>query len=76
VAITGRLDLLHANDSRDPPGTGADRHAGLGSGQIEPDALRHMIRAGGKTGAPIIVETPDAGLRADMDFVREALDQV
>jgi deoxyribonuclease-4 len=73
VAITGRLDLLHANDSRDPPGTGADRHAGLGSGQIDRDALRRMIRSGGETGAPIIVETPDAGLRADMDFVREAL---
>jgi hypothetical protein len=32
-----------------------------------------MIRAGGKTGAPIIVETPDAGLREDMEFVRDAL---
>ena len=27
LAITGRIDLLHANDSRDPAGTGADRHA-------------------------------------------------
>src|SRR5947207_5660516 len=24
-SIVGRIDLLHANDSRDPPGTGADR---------------------------------------------------
>ena len=39
-AIIGRLDLLHVNDSRDPPGTGADRHANLGDGQIDPDALR------------------------------------
>ena len=58
VAITGRLDLLHANDSRDPAGTGADRHERLGAGQIEPDALRGMIRAGGAKGAPIVVETP------------------
>ena len=35
-AITGRLDLLHANDSRDPPGTGADRHARLGAGKVDP----------------------------------------
>ena len=40
TAITGRLDLLHANDSRDPPGTGADRHANLGDGQIDPEAAR------------------------------------
>ena len=74
-AITGRLDLLHANDSRDPPGTGADRHARLGEGEIDPEALRAMIRAGGELGAPILVETPGplSGIRADLEFVREAL---
>ena len=45
LAIVGRIDLLHANDSRDPPGTGADRHANLGKGEIGADALREMIRA-------------------------------
>ena len=75
ISITGRLDLLHANDSRDPAGTGADRHARLGEGRIDPDALRGMIHAGGRSGAPIIVETPGprSGLRADMEFVRAAL---
>jgi deoxyribonuclease-4 len=71
-AITGRLDLLHVNDSRDPPGTGADRHANIGSGTIDLDVLRAMIRA---ADAPSIVETPrepDA-LRADVEFVRSAL---
>jgi deoxyribonuclease-4 len=69
-AIVGRIDLLHANDSRDPPGTGADRHANLGAGQIDPDALKAMIRA---AGPPVVVETPDEGLRADIEFVRAAL---
>ena len=75
VAITGRLDLLHANDSRDPPGTGADRHTGLGTGRIDPDVLRGMIRAGAATGAPIVCETPGGlqRLRADLDFIRAAL---
>ena len=75
IAITGRLDLLHANDSRDPPGTGADRHARLGEGKMDPDALRTMIRAAGKAGAPILVETPGprSGIRADLEFVRAAL---
>ena len=70
IAITRRLDLLHANDSRDPAGTGADRHASLGAGQIDPDALRAMIRA---AGPPVVVETPDDGLAADIEFVRAAL---
>jgi deoxyribonuclease IV len=72
LSIVGRIDLLHANDSRDPPGTGADRHANLGAGTIGADALRAMIAA---AGPPVVVETPgdDAALRADMEFVRSAL---
>jgi len=69
-AIVGKIDLLHANDSRDPPGTGADRHAGLGEGTIDPEALASMIRA---AGPPVVVETPGRGLRADIEFVRKAL---
>jgi deoxyribonuclease-4 len=71
-AIVGRIELLHANDSRDPPGTGADRHANLGSGTIGADVLREMIRA---AGPPVVVETPGGidGLRADVEFARAAL---
>ena len=72
IAITGGIDLLHVNDSRDPPGTGADRHANIGAGTMDLDVLRHMIRA---ASAPAVVETPrdlDA-LRADVGFVRAAL---
>lgn len=71
-AITGRIDLLHANDSRDAAGSGADRHANLGSGEIDPDALRAMIR---DADAPVIVETPGGAepMRADVAFVRAAL---
>jgi deoxyribonuclease-4 len=73
LAIVGRIDLLHANDSRDPSGTGADRHANLGAGTIGDETLREMIRA---AGPPVVVETPGGAdeLRADLDFVREALD--
>lgn len=70
--ICGRIDLLHANDSRDPPGTGADRHANLGRGEMDADALRAMIRA---AKAPVVCETPGTAddMRADLAFVREAL---
>ena len=72
LAIVGRIDLLHANDSRDPPGTGADRHANLGKGEIGPGALREMIRA---ARAPVVCETPGTleDLRGDLVFVRAAL---
>jgi deoxyribonuclease IV len=72
LAIVGRIDLLHANDSRDPPGTGADRHANLGKGEIGADALRGMIRA---ANAPVVCETPGSAddMRADLAFVRQAL---
>ena len=71
-ALVGRIDLLHANDSRDPAGTGADRHANLGKGEMPVDALRAMIAA---AGGPVVVETPgDAdAMRADIAFVRDAL---
>jgi deoxyribonuclease-4 len=71
-AITGRIDLLHANDSRDPPGTGADRHENLGRGELDADALREMIRA---ARAPVVCETPGSAddIRADLEFVRNAL---
>jgi deoxyribonuclease IV len=72
LGIVVEIDLLHANDSRDPPGTGADRHANLGAGEIGMEALREMIRA---ANAPVVCETPGsvADMRADLEFVREAL---
>jgi deoxyribonuclease-4 len=72
LAIVGKIDLLHANDSRDPAGTGADRHANLGKGEIGADVLRQMIKA---AGPPVVVETPGGAkeMRADIEFVRKAL---
>ncbi len=72
IAITGGVDLMHVNDSRDPAGTGADRHANIGKGTIDLDVLRHMITA---ADAPSVVETPREleDLRADVEFVRAAL---
>jgi deoxyribonuclease-4 len=72
LKIVGTIDLLHANDSRDPPGTGADRHANLGKGEIGAEVLGEMIKA---AGPPVVVETPGGAkeMRADIEFVREAL---
>ena len=43
-AITGRIDLVHANDSRDAFDSGADRHANLTDGHIDPDAVVAVVR--------------------------------
>jgi deoxyribonuclease IV len=69
-AITGRIDLVHGNDSRDEFDSGADRHAGLGSGLVDPEALAEVVRA---AGAPVVVETPGgaAGQAADIAWLRE-----
>jgi deoxyribonuclease IV len=69
-AITGRVDLVHCNDSRDAFGSGADRHANLGDGQIDPELLLAVVRA---AAAPVIVETPAEGQAADIAWLREHL---
>jgi deoxyribonuclease-4 len=71
-AITGRIDLVHANDSRDDFDSGADRHASLGAGKIDPDLLAAVVR---EAGAPVIVETPGGAAEhsADFDWLRERL---
>jgi deoxyribonuclease-4 len=71
-AITGRIDLVHCNDSRDAFGSGADRHANLGAGQIDPAVLVAVVAA---AGAPVVVETPGGaqGQAADIAFLREHL---
>jgi deoxyribonuclease-4 len=69
-AITGRIDLIHANDSRDEFDSGRDRHDNIGRGHIDPDLIVAVIRA---AGAPAVVETPGGvdGQAADVAFLRE-----
>ncbi|GAA4513430.1 deoxyribonuclease IV [Actinoallomurus oryzae] len=69
-AITGRIDLVHCNDSRDAFGSGADRHANLGDGQIDPELILKVVR---EAGAPVIVETPGDGQAADIAWLRDNL---
>jgi len=64
-AITGRIDLVHANDSRDAFDSGADRHANFGNGQIDPDLLAAVIR---DAGAPVVCETPGGAEEHTADF--------
>jgi len=67
-AVTGRIDLVHCNNSRDEFGSGRDRHATIDTGQIDPAQLLDVVRA---AGAPVISETPDPG--ADLRWLRQHL---
>ncbi len=69
-AITGRIDLVHCNDSRDDFGSGADRHANLGDGRIDTEQILSVVRAAGAT---VIVETPGDGQAADIAWLRDNL---
>jgi deoxyribonuclease-4 len=69
-AITGRIDLVHCNNSRDPFDSGADRHANFDSGTIDPQALLDVVRA---AGAPVVCETPETGLADDIAWLRDRI---
>jgi len=63
--ITGRIDLVHANDSRDTFDSGADRHANFGVGKLPPDEFAGLVR---EAGAPVICETPGGAAEHRDDF--------
>lgn len=66
---TGRIDLVHANDSKDAFDSRRDRHQNLGAGEIPKEELAAVILA---AGAPVVVETPGgvAEQSADIEWVR------
>ena len=72
LAATGRIDLIHCNDSRDGFGSARDRHANLGKGHIPPDLIVEVVR---EAAAPVVVETPgDATAQAaDIAWLWERL---
>lgn len=71
LKATGRIDLVHANSSRDEAGTGADRHANFTGGKMDPKAIVEMIQA---SGAPaVICETPWPDIADDLDYIRSNL---
>jgi deoxyribonuclease IV len=69
-AITGRIDLVHANDSRDAFDSGADRHANFGDGEVSTEALAEVVRT---ASVPVVVETPGGreGQGADIAWLKE-----
>ncbi len=72
MEATGRIDLIHANDSKDPFDSRRDRHQNLGRGTINPADLVTVLRA---TDAPIVVETPGGAAEqgSDITWIRSRI---
>jgi deoxyribonuclease-4 len=68
-AITGRIDLIHANNSRDGFDSGRDRHDNFSSGTIDSQAIVEVIKS---ANCPTVCETPGGaeGHIADIEFLR------
>jgi deoxyribonuclease-4 len=69
-AITGRIDLVHCNNSRDEFGSARDRHAPLREGTIVPEQLVAVCAAADAT---VILETDPATQADDIAWLREQL---
>jgi deoxyribonuclease-4 len=69
-AITSRIDLVHANGSRDGFGTGADRHANFDAGTFDAELIAAACR---DASSDVVIETPAAGQAGDLAFLRKHL---
>jgi deoxyribonuclease-4 len=60
IATVGRerLQLIHANDSKDECGSTRDRHETIGKGRIGTAAFAELMTHPGTAGIPVVVETP------------------
>ncbi|MCW2541560.1 MAG: deoxyribonuclease [Frankiales bacterium] len=67
-AITGRIDLVHANGSRDTFDSGADRHANFDNSLLAGEAVAGVVKA---AGCDALVETPADGQADDISFLRK-----
>jgi deoxyribonuclease IV len=68
-----RLQLIHANDSKDECGSTRDRHETIGAGRIGTAAFAELLAHPATAGVPIIVETPSeehVGHAADIALLK------
>ncbi|MGH3794832.1 MAG: deoxyribonuclease IV [Pseudonocardiaceae bacterium] len=71
TAITGRIDLLHCNNSRDEFGSARDRHAPLLEGTI---AAQQLVAVCAAADAPVVLETRPDSQAKEIAWLREQLD--
>jgi deoxyribonuclease-4 len=73
---TGRLAVIHANDSMAPCGSRRDRHANIGEGSIGIKGFGHLLAQPQLAGVPWILETPNLEHRvADQARLRSLVEE-
>ena len=71
LEVTGRIDVVHANNSRDEFGSGRDRHANFDAGRIHAEDIVAMTA---QADAPaVICETAWPGIADDLAVLRSWL---
>jgi deoxyribonuclease-4 len=64
----GKIDLVHANGSKDKAGGGRDRHCNFTEGELAREDIAAMVKA---SKAPaVILETPWPGIADDLAWLR------
>ena len=74
AAGPGRLQLVHANDSKDACGSTRDRHETIGKGTIGAAPFAELFAHPATAGVPVIVETPTVeheGHAADIALLKD-----
>ncbi|MFM7088893.1 MAG: deoxyribonuclease IV [Candidatus Paceibacterota bacterium] len=66
MSATGRIDLVHLNDSKDSYGSSRDRHENLGKGTIDRDWLVDVVV---ESDCDTIVETPNGAQAQKEDIL-------
>ncbi len=56
-----KVAVVHVNDTKNPAGSGKDRHTPIGSGWLGYDAIHSIVHHEALAGRPFILETPWIG---------------
>ena len=70
ATLGDRVVLVHANDSRDPPGAGRDRHCPIGTGTIGDQGFAAILAHLGLATLPVITETTGDPVQMATDLAR------
>ena len=65
-AITKRIDLIHANGSRDEFDSSRDRHSNFAESLLPQDEIAKVVK---DAGCNVIIETAEPGVKDDIKFI-------
>ncbi len=72
--LWGSLKLIHVNDSKDPFGSGRDRHENIGDGTIFLDDIKYFLTLSETKDIPLVTEVPGFdGNGPDAENIRRIL---